>query len=55
MFSNTSTDISPWIVVDMNDKKLGQLNGIRYLLSTIPYPDKNEEIIKPYRSKVYKI
>jgi len=55
MFAKTSTDDAPWVVVDMNDKKLGQLNGIRYILSTIPYPDKNEDIIKPYRSKVYKI
>ena len=55
MFANTSTDKSPWVVVDMNDKKLGQLNAIRYLLSTIPYPDKNEEIIRPYKSKVYKV
>jgi len=55
MFAKTSTDIAPWIVVDMNDKKLGQLNGIRYMLSVISYPDKNEDIIKPYKSKVYKV
>lgn len=55
MFAKTSTDKSPWIVVDMDDKKLGQLNAIRYLLTTVPYPNKNEEIIKPYKTKVYKI
>ena len=55
MFAKTSTDIAPWVVVDMNDKKLGQLNGIRYILSVIPYPDKNQDIIKPYKSKVYKV
>ena len=37
------------------DKKLGQLNALRYILSKVPYPDKNEEIIKPYKTKVYEV
>ena len=55
MFVKTSTKKSPWIVVDMNNKKLGQLNALRYILSTVPYPDKNEEIIIPYKTIVYKV
>ena len=55
MFVKTSTKKSPWIVVDMNDKKLGQLNALRYILNKVPYPDKNEEIIQPYKTKVYEI
>lgn len=55
MFVKTSTKKSPWVIVDMNDKKLGQLNAIRYILSKVPYPDKNEKIIKPYKTKVYMI
>lgn len=55
MFAKTSTDDAPWIVVDTNDKKLGQLNGIRYMLSVIDYPNKNVDVIEPYKSKVYKI
>jgi polyphosphate kinase 2 (PPK2 family) len=51
MFVKTSTKKSPWVVVDMNDKKLGQL----YILNKIPYPNKNEEIIKPYKTKVYEV
>lgn len=53
MFVKTSTKNSPWVVVDMNDKKLGQLNALRYILSKVPYPNKNEKIIKPYKTKVY--
>jgi len=55
MFAKTSTKKSPWVVVDMNDKKLGQLNAIRYILNKIPYTDKNEEIIQPYKTKVYEV
>jgi polyphosphate kinase 2 (PPK2 family) len=55
MFIKTSTKKSPWAVIDMNDKKLGQLNALRYILSRVPYPDKNEEIIQPYKTKVYEI
>lgn len=55
MFKKTSTKKSPWVVIDMNDKKLGQLNALRYILSKVPYPDKNEEIIQPYKTKVYEV
>jgi len=55
MFAKTSTKKSPWVVVDMNDKKLGQLNALRYILSKIPYPNKNEQIIQPYKTKVYEV
>ena len=55
MFAKTSNKKSPWVVIDMNDKKLGQLNTIRYVLSKVPYPDKNEDIIQPYKTKVYEV
>lgn len=55
MFAKTSNKKSPWVVIDMNDKKLGQLNAIRYVLSKVPYPNKNEEIIQPYKTKVYEV
>jgi polyphosphate kinase 2 (PPK2 family) len=35
MFVKTSTEKSPWVVVNMNDKKLGQLNALRYILSKV--------------------
>jgi len=55
MFAKTSTKKSPWVIIDMNDKKLGQLNAMRYILNKIPYPNKNEEIIQPYKTKVYEV
>ena len=55
MFTKTSSKKSPWVVIDMNDKKLGQLNAIRYILSKVPYPNKNEDIIQPYKTKVYEV
>jgi polyphosphate kinase 2 (PPK2 family)/sulfur relay (sulfurtransferase) DsrC/TusE family protein len=55
MFVKTSTKKSPWVVVNMNDKKLGQLNALRYILNKIPYPNKNEDIIQPFKTIVYEV
>ena len=55
MFVKTSTKKSPWAVVIMNDKKIGQLNAMRYILTRVPYPNKNEEIIKPFKTVVNEI
>ena len=43
MFSKTANSNSPWVIVNSNDKKIGRLNAIRYVLSQIGYNDKNEE------------
>ena len=45
MFRVTSTEQNPWVVVDANDKRIAQLNVIRYLLNIIPYDDKDLDII----------
>jgi polyphosphate kinase 2 (PPK2 family) len=37
MFINTTSKISPWVIINSNDKKIGRLNAMRYVLSTIPY------------------
>jgi polyphosphate kinase 2 len=37
MFAATDTDVSPWYVVEADDKKVARLNMISHLLSTIPY------------------
>ncbi len=42
MFNETSTKITPWIIVNSNDKKVGRLNAIRYVLDKIDY-DKKED------------
>jgi polyphosphate kinase 2 len=37
MLSHTSTDLSPWYLVDADDKKKARLNCIQHLLEKIPY------------------
>ena len=48
MFQQTSSTMSPWVIINSNDKKIGRLNAIRYVLSDIDYEDKNEELCKYY-------
>jgi polyphosphate kinase 2 len=48
MFNKTSSKSSPWVIINSNDKKIGRLNAIRYVLSKINYDDKNEELTKYY-------
>ena len=40
MFTKTHTPFSPWITVKANDKKVGRLESIRYLLSQFNYDGK---------------
>lgn len=42
MFSRTHTSFSPWIIVMANDKRAARLESIRYTLSLLDYPDKDE-------------
>jgi len=42
MFAETSSKLDPWIIVNSNDKKLGRLNAIRYVLDTINYDGKDD-------------
>jgi len=52
MFSYTDTKISPWYVVNADDKKRARLNTIHHLLSLIPYEDLTPEPMKfPPRKK----
>jgi len=46
MFKYTDTKVSPWYVVDTNNKKRGRLNCISHLLSQIPYKEIPKEEIK---------
>lgn len=48
MFSKTSSKMSPWVIINSNDKKIGRLNAIRYVLSRINYPGKNQDLTKYY-------
>jgi polyphosphate kinase 2 len=44
MFSKTSSRLSPWVIINSNDKKIGRLNAMRYVISEINYKDKNPKI-----------
>jgi polyphosphate kinase 2 len=44
MFSKTHTSISPWIIVNSNDKKSARLESIRYVLSKFDYEGKSEAV-----------
>jgi len=46
MFSYTDTKISPWYMVDADNKKRARLNCIHHLLSKIPYEDLTPEPIE---------
>jgi len=52
MFAATDTPVSPWYVVNADDKKRARLNCIRHFLSLIPYTDTpRKDIALPERQK----
>lgn len=55
MFRKTSTDKSPWVVVDSNDKRVAKLNAMRYILNQVPYEGKKQELLRVYPEIVYPI
>lgn len=44
MFFYTDTADAPWTVVKSDDKKRARINCMRYILSKLPYPDKNTQV-----------
>jgi len=48
MFLKTSSEMSPWVVINSNDKKIGRLNAMRYVISSIDYDGKDSEVGKWY-------
>ena len=40
MFEKTSTDYSPWVIINSNDKMVARLNAMRYVLNEINYDGK---------------
>jgi polyphosphate kinase 2 len=46
MFSYTDTKLSPWFVVDSDDKLRARLNCIRHLLGLIDYKNEESEILE---------
>jgi polyphosphate kinase 2 (PPK2 family) len=50
MFERTDTKVSPWYVMNSDNKKQARLNCIAHLLSRVPYNDLNPvEIALPPR------
>ena len=47
MFSATSTDVAPWIVVKSNDKKRARLEAMKWVLNMFDYEGKNPAVIEP--------
>ncbi|MFK5982047.1 MAG: polyphosphate kinase 2 [Flavobacteriaceae bacterium] len=47
MFYRTNTEIAPWKVIKANRKTRARIETIEYILNTIPYDDKDLEVIKP--------
>ena len=45
MFFYTDTADAPWTIVKSNDKKRARLNCMRHFLSSLPYTDKDVEIV----------
>jgi polyphosphate kinase 2 len=52
MFALTSKPNRPWVVVDSNDKRQAKLNAMRYVLKTIPYPDKDMDKINEMKPEI---
>jgi len=46
MFFYTDTADAPWTVVKSDDKKRARLNAMQHLLHSLPYPDKNEHVVR---------
>lgn len=45
MFFYTDTADAPWTIVKSDCKKRARLNAMRHFLSTLPYPNKDEEVV----------
>ncbi len=46
MFFYTDTADAPWLVIKSDDKKRARLNCMRHFLWSLPYPDKNTEVVR---------
>ena len=54
MFQHTSTADIPWVVINADNKMIGRLNAMRYVLSSIHYDDKKDLKPKKYSKVSYK-
>ncbi|HIP53723.1 MAG TPA: polyphosphate kinase 2 [Chromatiales bacterium] len=47
MFFYTHTADAPWTVIKSDDKKRARINAMRFILYSLPYDNKNEEVACP--------
>ncbi|SFG76071.1 polyphosphate kinase 2 [Neptunomonas qingdaonensis] len=45
MFFYTDTADAPWTVIKSDDKKRARINAMRFILNSLPYPNKNPDIL----------
>jgi len=45
MFFYTNTADAPWTIIKSDDKKRARLNCMQHFLSSLPYPDKDLEVV----------
>ncbi len=45
MFFYTDTADAPWTVIKSDDKKRARINAMRFVLNSLPYPNKNPDIL----------
>jgi polyphosphate kinase 2 len=46
IFFYTDTADAPWTIIKSNDKKRSRLNAMKHFLSSLPYPDKDESVVR---------
>jgi hypothetical protein len=51
MFEKTSTDLSPWVVINSNVKMIARLNAMRYVLGNIEYKGKENLKVKKWNQE----
>jgi len=52
MFDLSGTKHAPWCKLDANDKKRARINAVRYLLTNIPYDNKDKNVVTGVDEKI---
>ena len=46
MFFYTDTAAVPWVIIKSNDKKRARVACMQHFLSSLPYPDRNDDVVQ---------
>ncbi|HHS82059.1 MAG TPA: polyphosphate kinase 2, partial [Devosia sp.] len=46
MFFYTDTADAPWTIIKSDDKKRARLNTMQHFLASLPYPGKDEHVVR---------